>query len=197
VKDPFLMQDLTADALVQLLHRYYPSGLLADEPEYRLSEEAQRLQRLLRDVMKDMQAWDAFIQRLHEQFTGCMIWDRTLPHEPCYICDVALPGVEMGGDRYDAITCQLSLLAPVYTLYAQHYLDTGPLRESWSRFPPFPPEYQAHGARLASLIESTFGFRRLSNEVLSTPLPDLVPQSGTLGLGKARLIDCLFTSHWP
>src|SRR5262249_39109454 len=127
----------------------------------------------------------------------CMLWDRTLPHDPCYICAVALPGVEMGGNRYDAVICLLSLLAPVYALYAQHSLDTGPLLESWHRFPPFPPEYQAHEAKLASLIESTFGFTRLSNEVLSTPLPDLVPSSGTLGLGQARLIDCLFNPHRP
>jgi len=193
-----MKHDLTADALIQLLHRYHPSGFLVDDPEYSASEEAQRLNRLLRETMKDMQAWNGFIQRLHEEFPGCPLWDRTLlQHDPCYICEIALPGMEMGGDRYDAIICLLSLLAPVYALYAEHYLDTGPLRESWLRFPPFPPEYQAHEAKLASLIESTFGFTRLTHEVLSTPVPDLVPRSGTLGLGDARLIDCLFTPHRP
>lgn len=189
--------DLTAEALIQLLHRYYPSGVLADEPRYKESEEARRLEALLRDAMGSTQVWDGFVQRLEEEFPGCMLWDRSLPHDPCYICAVALPGVEMGGNRYDAVICLLSLLAPVYALYIDHFLDTGPLLESWHRFPPFPPEYQAHETKLASLIESTFGFTRLSNEVLATPLPDLVPPSGTLGLGQARLIDCLFNPHRP
>jgi hypothetical protein len=189
--------DLTADALIQLLHRYYPSGVLADEPRYKASEETRRLEALLQDAMGNTQAWDEFVQRLQEEFPGCRLWDRTLPHDPCYVCAVALPGVETGGNRYDAIICLLSQIAPVYALYAQHVLDTGPLLESWHRFPPFPPEYQAHEAKLASLIESTFGFTRLSNEVLSTPLPDLVPPSGTLGLGQARLIDCLFSPYRP
>lgn len=189
--------DLTADALIQLLHRYYPSGVLADEPQYQASEEARRLEALLQTATGNTQAWDGFVQRLHEEFPGCMLWDRTLPHDPCYICAVALPRVEMGGNRYDAVICLLSRLAPVYALYAQHSLDAGPLLESWHRFPPFPPEYQAHEAKLASLIESTFGFTRLSNEVLSTPLPDIVPTSGTLRLGHARLIDCLFNPYRP
>jgi hypothetical protein len=189
--------DLTADALIQLLHRYYPSGVLVDEPQYKVSEEARRLEVFLRDARRNMQAWDAFVQRLHAEFPGCMLWDRTLPHDPCYICAVALPGVEMGGNRYDAVICLLSLLAPVYALYIDHFLDTGSRKEAWHRFPPFPPEYQAHEAKLASLIESTFGFTRLSNEVLSTPLPDLVPTSGTLRLGQATLIDCLFTPYRP
>ncbi|HYO57719.1 IS66 family transposase [Archangium sp.] len=51
------------------------------------------------------------------------------------------------------------------------------------------------GEKLAGLIESTFGFTRLSNEVLFTPVPDLVPRTANHGLGKAQLIDCLFTWH--
>ncbi len=66
-------------------------------------------------------------------------------------------------------------------------------RDYWLRFPPFPPEFQPHEAKLAGLIESTFGFTRLPNDVLFTPVPNLVPRTANFGLGKARLIDCLFT----
>lgn len=61
--------------------------------------------------------------------------------------------------------------------------------------PPFPPEFQSHEARLAELIESTFGFTRLTNEILFTPVPDLVPRTVNFGLGEAKLIDCLLTEH--
>lgn len=193
-----MKQAPTATALVQLLHRYYPAGVLVDEPDYATSEEARRLDALLRNVMQDTHAWDEFVRRLQVEFPGSLVWDRTLlQHDPCYICAISLPGMEMGGDRYEGIVCLLSLLAPVYALYAEHQLDSGVLRESWLRFPPFPPEYQEHEAKLAALIESTFGFVRLSNEMLSTPVPDLVPRSGTVGLGHARLMDCLFTPHRP
>jgi hypothetical protein len=33
------------------------------------------------------------------------------------------------------------------------------------------------------------------NDVLSTPVPDLLPQTANFGLGEARLIDCLFTPY--
>jgi hypothetical protein len=70
-----------------------------------------------------------------------------------------------------------------------------PEGEYWLRFPPFPPEFQAQEAKLAGLIESTFGFTRLSNDVLFTPVPDLVPRTANYVLGEAQLIDCLFTWH--
>ncbi|HEX8819859.1 MAG TPA: hypothetical protein VF794_08055 [Archangium sp.] len=91
----------------------------------------------------------------------------------------------------------MSQLAPVYALYASHMEEKGPglPRDHWLRFPPLPPEFQAHETRLAALIESTFGFTRLPNDVLFTPVPDLVPQTATFGLGKAQLIDCLFTPY--
>ncbi|MGZ3460886.1 MAG: hypothetical protein ACXU86_20555, partial [Archangium sp.] len=58
-------------------------------------------------------------------------------------------------------------------------------------FPPFPPEFQLREAKLARLVESTFGYTRLSNDVLFTPVPDLVPPTANYELGRAQLIDCL------
>ncbi|PTL81969.1 hypothetical protein DAT35_19325 [Vitiosangium sp. GDMCC 1.1324] len=92
--------------------------------------------------------------------------------------------------------CLLSKLAPVYALYASRMeRSTPPELKSWLRFPPFPPEFQSHEARLAGLTESTFGFTRLPNDVLFIPVPDLVPRSANYGPGEAQLIDCLFTCH--
>lgn len=104
-----------------------------------------------------------------------------------------------GSPRYDGVVCLLSQIAPVYALYAAHVEERGAglsrSREAWLRFPPLPVEFQAHETRLAQLIESTFGFTRLSNEILFTPVPDLVPRVGHLQLGEAQLIDCLFTPY--
>ncbi len=191
--------ELTADALIQLVHRYYPTGILIDEPQYRASEEAQRLGTLLQATAADTTAWKDFIQQLRREFPDCSIWDMTVPLlDPCYTCRVSLPGFETGAPRYDSVVCLLSQLAPVYALYASHTEKRSPAqRESWLRFPPFPPEFQSHEVRLAGLIESTFGFTRLSNDILFTPVPDLVPRTANFELGKAQLIDCLFTpARW-
>ncbi|OJT26646.1 hypothetical protein BO221_00975 [Archangium sp. Cb G35] len=102
----------------------------------------------------------------------------------------------MGDSLYDCVVCLVSKLAPVYALYASHTDKNDPGETGhWLRFPPLPPRFQAHEARLATLIESTFGYTHLSNDILFTPVPDLVPRTANFGLGKAQLIDCLFTRH--
>jgi hypothetical protein len=187
----------TADALVQLVHRYYPAGLLIDESQYKESEEFRRLTALLHANAGGSPTWKDFIQRLRGEFPDSSIWDLTAPLlDPCYNVRVSLPGFVTGAPQYDCIVCLLSQLAPVYALYASHTEETSPpVRKAWLRFPPFPPEFQSQEVKLARLIEATFGFTRLSNDVLLTPIPDLVPWTAHFGLGEAQLIDCLFTPH--
>ncbi len=188
--------ELTADALVQLVHRYYPAGLRNDDPRYAASEEGQRLTALVHANVKPSPAWKDFMERLRREFTGCHLWDTTVPHhDPCYSVRVSLPGFVTGAPRYDCIVCLLSQLAPVYALYASHTDKNGPGRDYWLRFPPFPSEFQAQEAKLAELIESSLGVTRLSNDVLFIPTPDLVPRTANYGPGEAQLIDCLFTWH--
>jgi len=189
--------ELTAEALVQLVHRYHPAGLLNDDPRYLESEEGQRLTALVHAHKTPSPAWKGFIQRLLAEFPDCHLWDTTIPyHDPCYSVRVSLPGFVTGAPLYDCIVCLLSQLAPVYALYASHTLKTGPDQgDYWLRYPPFPPEFQAQEARLVGLIESTFGFTRLSNDVLFIPVPDVVPRTANYDLGRAQLIDCLFTHH--
>jgi hypothetical protein len=188
--DPF------ADALVQLVHCFYPSGLCNEDPRYKESEEGQRLTRLVQANVQPSPTWKGFTQRVVQEFPDCNIWDTTVPwHEPCNSVRVYLAGFVEGGPRYDCVVCLLSQLAPVYALYASHTDKSIPGGEYWLRFPPFPPEFQAYEAKLSGLIESTLGFTRLPNETLFIPVPDLVPRSANYGLGEAQLVDCLFTWH--
>ncbi|MFL5353751.1 hypothetical protein [Archangium sp.] len=185
-----------AEALAQLVHCYFPSGLRNDDPRYRESEEGQRLTRLLQANEQPSSTWKGFTRRVVEAFPDCNVWDTTVPmHEPCNSVRVSLPGSMPGGSRYDCVVGLLSQLAPVYAIYASHTDKSRPEGDYWLRFPPFPPEFQAHEARLAGLIESTLGLTRLSNDTLFTPVPELVPRSANYGLGEAQLIDCLFTWH--
>ena len=70
----------------------------------------------------------------------------------------------------------VSVLAPVYALYARHWKDDRTERETWLRYPPLPSEFQAHEAKLAALIESSFGAVRVPNEVLFTRVTGLRPR---------------------
>jgi hypothetical protein len=187
--DPF------TDALVRLLHCYYPSGLRNDDPRYKESEEGQRLTRLMLANVQRAPSWRVFAWRVVQLFPNSYIWDTTVPLlHPCHEIRVSLPGFVEGAPRYDCVVALLSQIAPVYALYASHSDRSGPEVKGWVGLPPFPPEYQAHEAKLAELIEATFGFTRLSTDTLLTPVPDLVPNSANYGPGEARLIDCFFTS---
>jgi len=189
--------ELTGEALVQLVHRYYPAGLENYDPRYKESEEAQRLRALLETHVGGTPAWKDFIQRLEREFADCSIWDSTIPrHDPCYSVRVSNPGFVTGDLVFDKVVGLVSTLAPVYAIYASHTDKASlPERKSWLRFPPFPSRLQPIEAKLAGLIESTFGYTRLPNDILLIPVPDLVPSTANYVLGEALLIDCLFTRH--
>lgn len=184
-----------ARPLLEYAHRYYPAGLSAEDPRYESSTEIQRLRQILNSAATDTRAWGDFLRRAEEVFPGGESFDTTpLPYRPSYRCQVNLPGQEAWLDRTreDSVVCMLSVLAPVYALYAHHWKDDGTERESWTRYPPLPPEFQVHEAKLASLVEAAFGFARLSNEVLFTAVPDLHPLDGRSQHRAPWLVDLLF-----
>jgi hypothetical protein len=186
---------LSARALIECVHRYYPAGLSTEDPHYENSAEIQRLRQRLHSAATDTRAWGDFLQRVEEAFPGGEISDKThLPYDPSYACQVDLPGQEPWLDRTreDSVVCRLSVLAPVYALCARHWKDDRTERESWRRYPPLPPEFQAYEAKLASLVEATFGFARLPNEVLFTAVPDLRAPSGRSQHRTPWLVDLLF-----
>jgi len=188
----------TQAALHQLLRQYYPEGVLVDEPGYKESEQAQRLTQWLSEASQDMSAWTEFVQRVREELPGCGFWDATLLFlEPCYRLRVQLPETVHDENRSDAVVCLLSVLAPVYVVYASHRVEAGEDSEAWARFPPLPSVFQPYEARLARLLETAFGATRLPEEVLFFPIPELCPRTGDILPGTARIIDLLFTtSRW-
>jgi hypothetical protein len=114
-------------------------------------------------------------------------------YDPCYRLRISLPLPKEAEGARDELVCLMSLLAPAYVIYASHALKTGSFAQAWTRYPPLPPGFQPDEARLAALIESTFYATRLPNEVLFTPVPQMDHWGGNVGLGRARLIDLLFT----
>jgi hypothetical protein len=192
-----MSQEPSAQSLIELLREYYPSGIGNDDPRYPSSKEIERLTKQLDADPRQAEVWGAFADQLQRAFPDCEVVAEDLrPLEPCFRYRLLhLVEGQHGQEREEGIACILSLLAPVYAIYAFHHREEGLDSESWSRFPPLPPDIQTHEARLAALIESALGLTRLPNEVLFAAVPDLQPRVGQFTLRKARLVDCLFTPH--
>lgn len=180
--------------LIRVVHEYYPQGIELDDPRYKASAEAQRLQRLIEEAHANLSRWADFVAAVRQAFPGCIVWDKTyLWYDPCYHLHVALPGVVVGGRRFDTVACLLSLLAPVYAIYASH-IDGNPAgRVARTCYPPLPVAFQSHEQELARRIEETFGFVRLPKETLVVPMPGLRPRTGHFIDKEPVLADLLFT----
>jgi hypothetical protein len=168
--------DVSAPFLLEVLRRYYPSRSAPGAPRYEASEETQRLRSLIDTIRRDAHAWSSFTERVEEAFPGCEAsYSPPTAFTPSFRCQVTLPGVLPRRERIreDSVNGMISVLAPVYALYARHWKDDRTERETWLRYPPLPPEFQAHEAKLAALIESSFGATRVPNEVLFTRAPGL------------------------
>jgi hypothetical protein len=185
----------SVDTLMARVRDYYPLGIASGDPRHEGSAETQRLRQLLRTEVIEPRAWQGFVQQVETRFPLCEV-SATGPRltRPSYRCEVTLSGMEPWPDRTreDSVVCMLSVIAPVYALYAHHWKDDRTERESWTRFPPLPPEFHAYEEGLAALLQSVFGFTRLPNGVLFTPVPDLHPLKSPPHSRAAWLQELLF-----
>jgi hypothetical protein len=185
----------SAESLIKLVHRYFPSGLYEDDPRHRQSEEYKRLMAAKQAAMKDDAAWKGFRQRVREQLPDCVQWELPgLPYDPSRHVRVYLPGTKRGQRERKCIVVFVSILAPVHFLHASQEVDLDEERSgSEALFSPLPPELQPLEASLDALARESFGSVRLSNEILFTPVPDL--QVGNTRPGKVKLLHCLFSDR--
>ncbi len=181
----------TADALLRLVHRYYPAGIHGGDPRYEASEEFQRLTALRRAAMNDPKDWNAFLQRVRTEMRDCGVWDYpNIRYDPAYSLRLALPGSPIGAPDYKEVVLMVCILAPVHIVYADHTKHLGARHETITYQPPLPTEFLPVAEKLEALAIETFGTTRLPEDVLSTPVPDLYV--GLTGFGKVTLADCLF-----
>ncbi|WP_428261985.1 hypothetical protein [Haliangium sp.] len=183
------------EALLATAAQYYPEGIENYAPAYRDSVEFQRLSEVLarsRRLASDSPAehpWGGFCELLGREFDGCSVWNNHEErYDPCHGCRVYLPWVTPGRDvaHAECVVVLVSLLAPVYALYASR-------ASAWVRLAEFPARFVEHEARLAALVEAEFGYTRVPAPTLAMAVPDRVPPDASLNLGEAALIDLLFT----
>jgi hypothetical protein len=181
----------SSEALVEVVHRYYPAGIHGDEPLYRLTEEYKRWDAARRAAQENNGAWECFLQQVREQFPRVTLWELPgLLYDPSNRVRIYLPGSSKS--KRGALVVIASILAPVHVLYASKQRDLGEGKsESQHWFPPLPSEFQEYEAKLDALIHASLGSTRLPNDVLFTPVPDV--QVGNTSFGEVNLLHCLFT----
>ncbi|WP_163991337.1 hypothetical protein [Pyxidicoccus caerfyrddinensis] len=187
-------QLLTAEALLRLVHQYYPAGLYETDPRYESTEEFKRLDKLRRAAVSDARAWDAFLQRVKAEMPDGDAWDYpNIRYDPAYSLRLGLPGHPVGAPEHKEVVLMVCILVPVHIIYADHSKHVGDITETITYQPPLPAEFLPFAEKLEALAIETFGTTRLQQDVLSTPVPDL--QVGNTGFGKVTLADCLFGDY--
>ena len=187
----------TASQLVELVHHYLPANIWESEPGYGATPEYQRLKAARIAATETGKArWKAFLARLREDVPRCAVEDWTiLISDNCWRVRVHLPHrvpVDGGGEEFRAVVGLVSIFAPVAATYTSFKQRIAEHRwcPSQTFYEPMPATREYEEV-LMRLLRDELGAPRLSNETLFTPVPDI--QYG-VALGKARLIDCLFTT---
>jgi hypothetical protein len=185
----------SAAALLELVHRFYPANLHGDDPRYAKSEEHQRLLQVRSTAWENREAWKGVLAQLRTVLPQSEVEDWTALHsDSCWRVRVYLPAsipVEGGGQEFQSVVGLVSLLAPVSAIYTSFHQKFGTLWRQPTLF--YEPVPQARGIEEAveRVLHAALGVQRLSTQTLFTAVPDI--QCFNVPLGKAHLIDCLFT----
>jgi len=187
---------LSTSRLLELVHQYYPANLRDSEEGYVESAQYQRLLRARQDALKNSGPWEHLVSKLTETLPGCRVedWSVLFSNDNCWRVRVYLPDVrqlEDGGQEVRAIVVLVSILAPVYVRYTSSRKLVGRRWEETKLFYEDVPETKPHADKVEALVRSELGVRPLPHDTLFTQVPDI--QCRNTSLGRAQLIDCLFT----
>ena len=194
----------TPRQLIELVHQYLPANIWPSEPEYGKTPEYQRLL-AARTAAKEIgeSRWQAFLERLQHALPQCSVQDWSHLHlDTGWRVRVDLPHPVMveGEEEFRAVVGLVSFLAPVaatYTSFKRKLPLMSPdqfyrWRDSQLFYEPVPAT-QEYEEVLLRLLNQELGVRRLPNETLFTPVPDV--KYSSFGMGEAQLIHCLFTDN--
>ena len=162
-------------------------------------------------VVMALRAWRSFAERWNEEMPDIHLIDESNPwHDASYRYSALRPGyvlaldrppeqqgkpdIELPGGWADPVVLSLSILAPVYVIYTYIVPPERPEDADMEfRYRDFPRRYRDRVAALHRLSEEIFGFHRLDEATLLTPVPDVAPPGGLRMVDEANLRDCLFT----
>lgn len=163
---------LTREALIAVASQYWFSDRkwnFADE----LSPETTRLHQRWREALeKDRARWDVFLRDLKDALPGFTTGSYMAACDGSWRClvydDAGLPKPRF---RY-VLVGSMSILAPVYVVYAVEYGFDGEERgEGRLYFEPFGPSMAEPARVIGEKLENHFGVEKLPQSVWETPVP--------------------------
>jgi hypothetical protein len=188
--------DLSTPRLLELVHQYYPANLRDAEEGYAESEQHQRLLRARQEALKNSGPWEHLVSKLTAVLPGCRVedWSIIFGGDNCWRVRVYLPEVLRiagGGLEVRAIVVLVSILAPVYVRYSSLRKLVERRWEETKLVYEDLPETKPYADKVEALVRAELSVRPLTHDALFVPVPDI--QCRNTALGKAQLIDCLFT----
>ena len=209
----------SVDTLLARVHRYYTRESQSSGLEYHETDEARRLMSLqqaaagscqwdfyeledewrvpiepeLEPVVRALHAWKPFAERWEKEFPGILLRDVSFPCSNVgYRYSALQPGHVRPSDEWgDPVMLAVSVLAPVYVIYTRDPDES----DDWPqiRYSGFHERYRERVTALSSLTEEMFGFHRLDEDTVHTPVPGLSLPGGNTLPDEVTLMDCLFT----
>lgn len=183
----------TASQLVDIAHQYLPRGIESSASAYFESEEYGRLEAVREAAHAHAGPfWNHLLEQVEAALPECKVQDWSiLLSDNCLRARMELPGTARHGQEQRVVVLLVSILAPVYCLYSAFQVSDGGSRPTSRSLYEDVPETQRYVDVVDAIVRREWGFQRLPNETLFTPVPDLAFRHASLG--EARLIDCLFT----
>ena len=180
----------TAEQLVSIVSQYWPSDMEAylhpdSHPEFaRLGERWQQ-------ELAQMERWEAFIRGLESELPAFSFGNITATPDACLRCGVYNIHDKPTSNYWVVIGC-MSILAPVYTVYAARIeVIEGKHAGEKLFFGPFPPEMQPVADAISRRLEATFDVSARPRAVAEMPVPLCVEP---LQPPDTTLFHALFTS---
>lgn len=158
--------DLSVEALTALVRRYWPSD---KESNFKLdcSPEARRFLAAWERELAKMDAWRVFLHELGEALPDFTVGNITATADSCLRC-----GLYPKAERTGVVVGCVSILAPVYTVYAMRYRLQGDERvDETLLFESFPPEFQTPASVFAQRVEATLGVSALPRHLAEARIP--------------------------
>jgi hypothetical protein len=160
------------EQLISIAQNYWRS-----DKEYQLrqekSPEDKRREARWDQELKKIDRWHAFLRDVRQELPNFTIGDGTATPDACFRC-VAYPvrGHPLPPHHWVVVGC-VSILAPIYIVYAVEYGRVGNRTRLNPRLSlePFPPEMRLPADVFARKFEETFGVGKLPREIAETPVP--------------------------
>lgn len=162
---------LSAEQLTAIACDYWPRSMEAAlHPE--TSPQLERLRERWRQTLADMERWRSFIERLKGDLPGFTVGEISATVDACLRCAVYPRDVDRPPDVDWAVVGCMSILAPVYTVFAVRFAYRDGKRVGHTLFfDALPQELGGIAGVLSKGLEASFEVQALPREWAARPVP--------------------------